>query len=63
MKIISHIENGTWIFIKLLKGRQTIIDRWIFKIKYDLNNNILKYKARWIVHDYKQIAKIDFNFT
>ena len=63
MKIISHIKNETWIFIKFLKDRQTITDRWMFKIKYDLNNNILKCKARWIVYDYKQIAEIDFNFT
>ena len=61
-KILSHIENGTWIFIKFLKDRQTITDRWIFKIKYDLNDNILKYKVKWIVYDYKQIARIDFNF-
>ena len=63
MEIISHIENGIWIFIKFSKGRQTIIDRWMFKIKYGLNGNILKYKAKWIVHDYKQIAGVDFNFT
>ena len=46
-----------------MKGRQTITDRWVFKIKYDLNDNILKYKAKWIVHNYKQIAEVDFNFT
>ena len=63
VKIVSHIENETWIFIKFSKDRQAITDRWMFKIKYDLNNNILKYKTRWIVHDYKQIARVDFNFT
>ena len=63
MKIISHIENEIKIFIKFLKNRQAIIDCWIFKIKYDLNNNILKYKTRWVVHDYKQIAEVNFNFT
>ena len=35
----------------------------MFKIKYNLNDNILKYKIKWVVHDYKQIVKVDFNFT
>ena len=62
MKIISHIENKTWVLIKFLKDYQTITDCWVLKIKYDLDNNILKYKVRWVVHDYKQIVKVDFNF-
>ena len=33
----------------------------MFKIKYGLDDNILKYKARWVVHEYKQQYDIDYN--
>lgn len=59
-EIASDIENGTWVLTKLPHGRSKIIDRWVFKITYDPDDSILKYKARWMVHDYKQIAGIDF---
>ena len=62
-EIASHIENDTWILTKLSNERKVITDRWIFKIKYELDENILKYKARWVVHDYKQQFDVNFNST
>ena len=62
-KITFHIKNDTWILIKFSNERKVITDRWIFKIKYELNENILKYKTRWIMHDYKQQFDVDFNNT
>ena len=44
-EIAFHIENDTWILTKLLNERKVIIDRWIFKIKYELNESIFKYKV------------------
>ncbi len=35
----------------------------MFKIKYGLDGRILKYKARWVVHGYKQQHGIDYNET
>ena len=36
--------------------RQFILnDKWIFKLKKNLDDFIIKYKTRWIVHDYKQM--------
>jgi hypothetical protein len=63
VEIASHIENGTWVLTKLPQGRHKITGRWVFKIKYGLDGSILKYKARWVVHGYKQVAGIDFTST
>ena len=57
----SHMKNKIWKLTKLSNDKKIIIDRWIFKIKYDLNDNILRYKTRWVVHEYKQIKDVDFN--
>ena len=33
----------------LLAGRTVLGGRWVYKIKKDNLNNILKYKSRWVV--------------
>ena len=39
-------KNNTWELTELLKGRQAIGNRWIFKIKHDSNGNVDCFKAR-----------------
>ncbi len=56
------IENKIWKLITSSNDRsKSLIDRWVFKIKYKLDENILKYKVRWVVHEYKQQYEIDYN--
>ena len=35
----------------------------MFRIKYRLDGQITKYKARWVVHGYKQQEGVDYNKT
>lgn len=56
-------ENGTWKLVKLPPGRIALTGRWVFRIKYGLDGSILKYKARWVVHGFKQIQGIDYYAT
>ena len=37
-KIQCHNENGTWKLEQLFNERFVIIDRWVFKIKYDIDD-------------------------
>ncbi len=56
------IENEIWELITSSNDRsKSLINRWVFKIKYELDENILKYKAHWVVHEYKQQYEIDYN--
>lgn len=56
------IENKIWELITSSNDRsKSLINCWVFKIKYKLNENILKYKARWVVQKYKQQYEIDYN--
>ena len=59
-KIESHTENGTWELTEAPKDRRVITGRWVFKLKKDRHGNILKYKARWVVHGYKQEEGLDY---
>ena len=36
-------------------------DKWVFKLKKNFDDFIVKYKARWIIHDYTQIKDRDYD--
>ena len=59
----SHAENNTWKLTEKPGDRQVITGRWVFKLKKDRYGNILKYKARWVVHGYKQEEGMNFKDT
>ncbi len=42
------------------ENRQVITNRWCFKLKKDRKGQILKYKAIWIAHGFKQEEGDDF---
>lgn len=44
----------------MLENRQVIISQLGFKLKKDCNEDIFKYKARWVAHGFKQKIDIDF---
>ena len=52
-----------WELIELPSDQKIIIGQWVFKIKYRLNDEICKYKIRWVVHRYKQKYGVDYNKT
>ncbi len=54
------IENKTWELTSMPENRQVITCRWCFKLKKDRIGQILKYKARWVVHRFKQEERVDF---
>ena len=53
-EIISFVENEIWKLIKRSFERVVITKRWMFKLKYDVNDRIFRYKTRWMIHEYKQ---------
>ena len=61
IEMIFLVENKIWELIKRLSERVVITNRWMFKLKYDVNDRILWYKTRWMIHEYKQKKSIDYN--
>ena len=56
----SLVENETWTLERAPTDRKVITSRWVFKIKKDRDGKVLKYKARWVVHGYKQKEGLDY---
>lgn len=54
-------KNKTWELVSLPKGRKAIGNKWVFKLKRDLNDNLERYKARLVAKGYAQKSGIDFD--
>ena len=61
LKIASHIKNDIWELVNKSRERTIITGRWVFKLKYEVDDQIFRFKARWIVHEYKQQKEINYN--
>ncbi len=59
----SLIENDTWEYKNASSGRAVLTGCWGFKIKKDRWGKILKFKARWVAHGYKQQEGLDYTET
>ena len=61
IKFQSLIENDIWEYKNAPSGRVVLTGRWVFKIKKDREGKILKFKAQWVAHGYKQQESLDYN--
>jgi hypothetical protein len=54
-------DNGTWELTSLPNGHKDIGLKWVFKVKRDENDEVVRHKARLVVKGYVQRAGIDFD--
>jgi len=54
-------KNGTWDLVELPKDRKTVGCKWVFKVKWGVNDTEDKYKARLVAKGFSQKAGIDFH--
>jgi transposase InsO family protein len=57
----SLVAHGTWKLVPLPKGKRALTSKWIFKIKYDAQGNIERYKARLVIRGYEQVRYVDYD--
>ena len=56
-------SQKSWNFYQLIKrSLESIIDeKWIFKLKENSNDFIIRYKTRWIIKNYKQMKDKNYD--
>jgi hypothetical protein len=59
-KLQSIQENNTWQLCDLPKGHKAIGLKWVYKVKRDPDDNIIKYKARLVAKGYTQRQGVDY---
>lgn len=65
-KIDSLVQHRTWDLIPrtdVEPDYQPLKGNWVYKIKRGVDNQITRFKARWVVKGYLQQAGIDFDQT
>ena len=62
-ELTGIIRHGTWEVVVRPKNRTPITCRWCYDIKRNNQNEIILYKARLVVHSFKQVEGIDYNKT
>ena len=56
-------ESNVYDFVELLKGSKRVGCKWVFKTKYDSNDNIERFKARLVAKGYTHKDGIDYKET
>jgi hypothetical protein len=59
----SIIKNDVWEIVPRPKSKDVVSSKWLFKIKHVADENIEKYKARFIARGFYQKEGIDYEET
>jgi hypothetical protein len=59
-EVVELEAQKTWELVDLPNNREALGGRWVYKIKTNAQNEIIKYKARWVVQGFNQILGIDY---
>ena len=62
-EINSLCTNETWDVVELPEGERVVGARWVYTVKLDNHNNVVKYKARYVAKGYGQRCVIDYDQT
>ena len=57
-------KNKTWVLVltsKIKAGYQSLGEKWVYKVKRDVDGNLAHFKARWVVKGYLQQFGVDFD--
>lgn len=60
-KEIETLEaNGTWELTQLPSGKKSIGCKWVYKVKYNHNGTVERYKAKLVAKGFNQIQGIAY---
>jgi hypothetical protein len=59
----SLLINEIWTFVNLSRNRRVLRDKWVYKIKRERHDEILRYKTRWVIREFEQVERLDYTKT
>lgn len=59
----SLMENKTWVLEDVPDGKKPIKCKWVYALKRDANEKLIRFKARLVAKGYSQVEGLDSNET
>jgi hypothetical protein len=56
----SILKNDVWEVVPIPHGKSVVTSKWFYKIKHAKDNNVEKFKARFVVRGFPQKEGIDY---
>lgn len=56
-------KNHTWVLVPLSKDMNLVGCKWVFRVKYNADGSILKYKVRLVAKGFHQKLGVDYAET
>lgn len=54
------IKNSTWSLVPKMKDMNMISTKWLFRVKYNKDGTVERYKARLVARGFQQTAGVDY---
>jgi hypothetical protein len=59
----SFLINEIWTLINFFKDRRVLRDKWVYKIKKEEHDEILRHKTRWMIRRFEQVERLNYTKT
>ncbi|KAH9096322.1 hypothetical protein Ae201684P_009554 [Aphanomyces euteiches] len=63
LEVDSLIGNGTWELVDRPPNTNIVSNKWVFKVKYDSERDVEKFKARLVARGFSQRYGVDYTET
>ncbi|KAH9160754.1 hypothetical protein LEN26_001717 [Aphanomyces euteiches] len=63
LEVDSLIGNGTWELVDRPPNTNIVSNKWVFKVKYDSEREVEKFKARSVARGFSQRYGVDYTET
>jgi len=57
---MDYLKNHTYDLVKLPNDKRTLKNKWMLKLKQEVNSAKLRYRARLVVKGFTQKKGVDF---
>ena len=62
-KCHSIMKNDVWKIVSRHEGKSVVTSRWLYKVKYDADGSVEKYKAQFVARWFSQVEGVDYDET
>ncbi len=59
----SLLINEIWTLINFFRDRRVLRGKWVYKIKREEHDEILRYKTRWVIREFEQVERLNYTKT